>query len=636
LNPWFYISGNWEKDEGDLLIEDVHCTSKNAVLGCKIVKKRNGKGTAADGQHGQDGQRSQKSEKNTAVSKKAMSRVNVDWKKEESTAASLADLEQSIRADAASLQSAEAAANRHEELSKTSAENEKRVRAAAEEEEANKQKFKHAKEMEERIKKEFQKAKKMCTAQSMQSQRTNRISDQLPNETETKEEAEEFDSIITDTTIRTMQITSSDEWDSLEGVPLLDALIDKFSDDTEKSQTLSMLTQSLVLQIRQQDLWIEVTTIVRRHVDCVDNLIQSLKYINQDIELAQLFAFNKEEQHLNNLQRAVQDKTLGFNLFNEDVDKKKSTLATIYYFQQLVWTYDELVILLRPLESVSSPEKSESNARKQLVEILGNQLVSVVALKLPGPIKTTNQEFKLPGINQEKVLTNLLQCCRRNSSSPVLFGTFFNNLVRALTTNTSSNQAKETTLNQFIHEKLAVRHVKDLLPSKMRAISTEQLNKLAFLLNNVKIDVKDLDDIRSRVITLLEKEKVQEKDSFKSVLLLIEKAFEQFYWNHEWNEIQKILVRFREKIQRQSTDAAPISKEAAMERDAFQDSVDRLKVALTYTYCRKSYQQKLDICSELRKKFKNTGWKDLVKVVLGKGQKFSIEKTVRFCKYPVF
>jgi hypothetical protein len=212
-----------------------------------------------------------------------MTRVNADWKKEESTAASLADLEQSIRADAASLQSAEAAANRHEELSKVSAENEKRVRAAAEEEEANKQKLKHAKELEQRIKKEFQKAKKMCTAQSMQSQRTNRITDQLPNETETTEEAEEFDS-TSDSTIRTMQITSSDEWDSLEGVSLLDALIDKFSDDTEKSQTLSMLTQSLVLQIRHQHLWIEVTTIVRRHVDCVDDLIQSLKYINQDIE----------------------------------------------------------------------------------------------------------------------------------------------------------------------------------------------------------------------------------------------------------------------------------------------------------------------------------------------------------------
>jgi hypothetical protein len=164
----------------------------------------------------------------------------------------------------------------------------------------------------------------MCTAQSMQSQRTNRIADQLPNESETKEESEEFDSIITDSTIQTMQITSSDEWDSLEGVPLLDALIDKFSDDAEKSQTLSMLTQSLVLQIRHQHLWIEVTTIVRRHIDCVDDFIQSLKYINQDIELAQLFVFNKEEQRLNDLQRAVQDKTLGFNLFNDDVDKKKA------------------------------------------------------------------------------------------------------------------------------------------------------------------------------------------------------------------------------------------------------------------------------------------------------------------------
>jgi hypothetical protein len=96
-----------------------------------------------------------------------------------------------------------------------------------------------------------------------------------------------------------------------------------------------------------------------------------------------------------------------------------------------------------------------------------------------------------------------------------------------------------------------------------------------------------------------------------------------------------MLVRFREKIQRQSTDAAPISKEAAMERDAFQDSVDRLKVALTWTYCRKSYQEKLDICSELKKRFQNTGRKDLVKIALKKQREFSMEKIVSFCKYPV-
>jgi hypothetical protein len=203
--------------------------------------------------------------------------------------------------------------------------------------------------------------------------------------------------------------------------------------------------------------------------------------------------------------------------------------------------------------------------------------------------------------------------------------------VRALK-NDATPEQKGTTLNKLIQEKLGVLHVRDLLPSQMRAISAEQLDKLAFLLNNVKTDVKDLDDIRSRVITLLENDEVDEKETFKSVLLLIEEAFEQFYWSQEWNEIQKILVRFREKIQHQST-KAPISKEAELERDAFQDSVDRLKVALTWTYCRKSYQEKLDICSELKKRFQNTGRKDLVKIALKK--QFSMEKIVSFCKYPV-
>jgi hypothetical protein len=117
-------------------------------------------------------------------------------------------------------------------------------------------------------------------------------------------------------------------------------------------------------------------------------------------------------------------------------------------------------------------------------------------------------------------------------------------------------------------------------------------------------------------------------------LFLIEKAFEQFYWNQEWNEIQKILIRFRERVQRKAINAT-ISKEAALERDAFQDSVDRLKEALTWTYCRKTYQQKLGICNELKKRFKNTDWKDLIKIVMGKASKLSFEKTVRFCKYQV-
>ena len=259
-----------------------------------------------------------------------------------------------------------------------------------------------------------------------------------------------------------------------------------------------------------------------------------------------------------------------------------------------------------------------------MIDILGHRLVSIVASLFPG-----NQE------KQQKLLKDLFECCRRsnNSSNPVLFGTFFNNLVTALEKNTTSDTTI-TILNKFIVEKLGVVRVQDLLPSKMKIISPEQLDKVAFLLNNVKTDVKDLDDIRSRVTTLLEKNKVEEKKPFKTVLFLLEKAFEQFYWSQEWNEIQKILIRFRERVQRKAINAT-ISKEAALERDAFQDSVDRLKQALTWTYCRKSYQQKLDVCNELKKRFKNTDWKDLIKIVMGKASKLSFEKTVRFCKYQV-
>jgi hypothetical protein len=202
------------------------------------------------------------------------------------------------------------------------------------------------------------------------------------------------------------------------------------------------------------------------------------------------------------------------------------------------------------------------------------------------------------------------------------------------------------TLNEFIQEKLGVLHVKDLFPSELKTISPEQLDKLTFLLNNVKTDVKDLDDVRSLVTTSLEKKKTEEKELLKQVLLLVEKTFDQVYWSQECIKIEKMLANIRVKYQRQSTDAQR-SKETAMEREFFLNSVERLKVALTWTYCRKSYQQKLDIYSELRNRFRSTAWKGLVKRVLTKereekeGKKetekrFEFQKTVRFCKYSLF
>jgi hypothetical protein len=395
-------------------------------------------------------------------------------------------------------------------------------------------------------------------------------------------------------------------------------------------------------------------------MDHVDDLIQSLKHINKNIELGQLFLLNKNVEFLNDIQRAIQEKTLGLKLFNDA--NKNSVLVTIDYFQRLTWDYEELGDLLTSLESADfSVEEGASKVRDQLVEVLGNRLISVVASQLPG--------------SPEKLLRDLFRCCRRNNLSiRVQFGTFFDNLVEALkksdltlsesddgqdgdqsetsnaavpqkNTLTKSDQMR-ITLNEFIQEKLGVLHVKDLFPSELKTISPEQLDKLTFLLNNVKTDVKDLDDVRSLVTTSLEKKKTEEKELLKQVLLLVEKTFDQVYWSQECIKIEKMLANIRVKYQRQSTDAQR-SKETAMEREFFLNSVERLKVALTWTYCRKSYQQKLDIYSELRNRFRSTAWKGLVKRVLTKereekeGKKetekrFEFQKTVRFCKYSLF
>jgi hypothetical protein len=291
------------------------------------------------------------------------------------------------------------------------------------------------------------------------------------------------------------------------------------------------------------------------------------------------------------------------------------------------------------------------------VEVLGNRLISVVASQLPG--------------SPEKLLRDLFRCCRRNNLSiRVQFGTFFDNLVEALkkeaadgghqsetsnaavpkkTSTLTTFDQKRITLNEFIQEKLGVLHVRDLFPSEMKTISPEQLDKLAFLLNNVNTDVEDLDDVRSLVTTLLsEKKEIEEKEPFKQVLLLVEKAFDQVYWSKECIKIQTMLADVNAKSLRQSTNAQ-MSKEAAMEREFFLNSVERLKVALTWAYCRKSYQEKLEICNELRHRFRSTAWRDFVRKMLKKkrqekeGKKetekeeivkrFDFEKIVRFCKF---
>ncbi|EFX62723.1 hypothetical protein DAPPUDRAFT_119928 [Daphnia pulex] len=326
-------------------------------------------------------------------------------------------------------------------------------------------------------------------------------------------------------------------------------------------------------------------------------------------------------------QTACQKNCPSLSLWTQHIVPLKKPLSLYVVSIRLFLTSCQFFMPPKIVSLIYSKEGS-SKVRDQLVEVLGNRLLSVVASQLPG--------------SPEKLLRELFQCCRRNNPSiRVQFGTFFDNLVEALkkgaadgghqsetsnaavpkkTSTLTTFDQKRITLNEFIQEKLGVLHVRDLFPSEMKTISPEQLDKLAFLLNNVKT-VEDLDDVRSLVTTLLsEKKEIEEKEPFKQVLLLVEKTFDQVYWSQECIKIQTMLADVNAKSLRQSTNAQ-MSKEAAMEREFFLNSVERLKMALTWAYCRKSYQEKLEICSELRHRFRSTAWRDFVKKMLKKKDK---------------
>ena len=133
------------------------------------------------------------------------------------------------------------------------------------------------------------------------------------------------------------------------------------------------------------------------------------------------------------------------------------------------------------------------------------------------------------------------------------------------------------------------------------------MDKLIFLLNHVRIEAKELDKIRSQI----EKEKLADKETFKSILLITDRAFEKFYWNRQWSEIKGTLDQFKKELF-QDESSGILSNEASMIKhwDTFLESVNRLKTSLKWTHSRKSFQQKHDICSELKKKLKKSSWSD--------------------------
>ena len=596
LNPWFKITGNWVEERGHLKIQQVLRTSDQFEIGHKIiVKNANDKGSAENGQDGEDGEKADSSEQKKSNQKRTMVSVGDEWK---SSTDSTSD----------ALRSTEAAVARLDKLMIESEENQKRLEEAKKQEEENEKKLKRAKEMENQMKEAFQQAKMLqSTTQSRALQRTLTIADDKsifnaePNPVTRKQVKN----------IHAIKTTASDSgWDTLKDVSLLDALVAKFANNTEASQMLSLLTQSLVLQIHledQQDLWIWLTNIVRRHLDSAEDSVDALKCINQDIELVQSIVSSRQQTLLFDLKETIVKK---FPQFRKSSDQ--NPLGIIYQFRQMTWTYEELQNLLKPLEVNG---ESDNIAKNQLKEIFGDQLISIVCEKMASHFIEDVATQKLMALSQTLLLKELFQCCCRNKSKSVPLGPFFDKIVDKLKGGLFDRSKKKTAdqveiiLNDFVRKKLKiVTDLHELMPTDELAIDErqlQQLDKLIFIVDRIRIEVKELDKIRSRIV------ENENKEPFKSICQLTDQAFDKFYWNREWNEIQDLLDQLKTEI----LEPADFKTE---NWTIFTETLNKLKTALMWKSSRKSFQQKLEFCSELKKKLKRSGWMDSLNTAVGK------------------
>ena len=499
-----------------------------------------------------------------------------------------------------------------------SVENQRRIQEAAKQQEANEQKLKRAQEREQRMKKAFQQAKAQSSTQIRLLQRTHSIADHQLSFNEpiiTNKKQVDIVSAKPYNLTPFYEPIDQDEWDSLEGVSLLDALIAKFSDDTEASQSLSLLAQYLVLQIdvpEHKAIWGWLNEIARYHVNSASDLILVLKDICQDIELIQLIVSNRQEYLFENVKQSILKKIPQFNQRNVG-----NAVAIIYHFRQLDWSYEELRSLVT-LQEENVKDQKTNDAKNQLKNLFGDRIISVVTDMLVSEDDADNQKV----MEMSAMLKELYQCsCRNNSTiDDAALGPFFDQLVNKLKgggyvfdrgNKKKTSDQIETILNEFARNRLNVTgELHHLLPDAGNSSAknlSQQLDKLIFLLNHVRIEAKELDKIRSQI----EKEKLAGKETFKSILLITDRAFEKFYWNRQWSEIKGTLDQFKKELF-QDESSGILSNEASMIKhwDTFLESVNRLKTSLKWTHSRKSFQQKHDICSELKKKLKKSSWSD--------------------------
>ena len=601
LNPWFWISGNWREAKGHLAIETVYRTSDGMALGSKIVvKDSNDKGRATDGEQGENGEKAQQNNKKTSAPKRSTADVAADWRGDSVNANE--EVNERIR-------KTEEAVQRLNRLMTDSDQTQRRIRDAAKQEETSEKELKKAKEREQRMREVFRNAKMQSSSQLTQrtTERTQSIATHQPN-------YEDYTpaSVTTDASPVENRSSSTSELHRLQGVSLLDALIAKFSGNVQLSSVLSTVTQSLVLQIfypvqstEYLDLWTCITKLIRQNVDEPSELVHVLQRISQNIELIQLLVPEKK------LLNEMRDKIVQKKQENATLD---DNVSIMYHFGRLSWTYEELQGLLKPLEKQLQNQSDE--AVTKLTQFLGEKLISAVANTMTMLIAVDqDEEDKQEAIKlQQTQLKEIYQFCSvtvpvpssstatgRFSKKPIAdvstekppaIGPFFDKLVnklkpsmKDLNKNKTPEQV-EKAFSEFVCSQLNVKELKEL------ASQPENWNKLSFILDRVKIDIKEMDSICRRL---------EKQESDHSVLKdKIEQSFLKFHWKKEWNEIYTLLDEVKREMM--SKEDLQLHQELDDKWKDLQVSVNELRTALTWTLCGKTFQQRMDVCSELIKK----------------------------------
>ena len=489
------------------------------------------------------------------------------------------------------------------------------------EEEANEKKLKQAEEREKRMRKEFQFARQQSTSQLARTAQRSQTIATLDHHQQSATAAgnghvgkgnRNFQSsnliastaLVLDTLAREKGTAVGSK--SLEGAELLDVLIANYSsisgsdrsiggqiDGHELYQTLSLLTQSIVLQMNlpepenRRAIWSSVAKIANRLTKSPQQLVQSLRYISQDMELIQELLFTGQSSLLQPMTDAILEKTSGDAV--DIMTTKGDVISVLCGFHHLEWDYDHLKELLEPLdgETTSSSHQTtpinNNSAAKLLVRFLRDQLIRSVARmmiakssansKIDRAQNTDDDESMVQ--SQETVLQSLLDHCHSFDS------TFFDPLMEKLA-DAKTGDKVDAAFADFVNRQLGV-------DDDLRQLMPHSSAKLRFILTYTRVGINQLDLIRKSIL----ESGTAFQEPYQSIYSLTEQAFVNYHWTREWQEIDDILNQIGQSD-------AIMQLDAGLSVSNFRTRANRLKAALIWPNSGKTYDEIIKCCTKLK------------------------------------